>query len=91
MGTTCACPFDHLAQGAVRMQAADTSRRRLSALAQAALPGPLAAASAPVIAEVAVVAAVEGGGERQRDCSPGLTRARWGRYAGVQCRETLGR
>lgn len=36
-GTTCACPFDHLAQGSLHMQAADTSPRCLSVLAQAAL------------------------------------------------------
>lgn len=46
MGTTCACPFDHLAQGAVHMQAADTSRRCWFIPAQAAL---LALADAPLL------------------------------------------
>lgn len=37
MGTTCACRFDHLAQGSLYMQAADTSHLCLSVRAQEAL------------------------------------------------------
>lgn len=85
MGTTCACPFDYLAQGALctcrlltRHAAACLFLRR-----QHCWPSPLH----PLLLQQR--GGGGGGGGRRRDYySPGLTHARrerrrWGRYAGV--------